>query len=84
MGDVAIALKIMPKSPEVDLEKIKEEISSKVKVQDSKIEPLAFGLNVLKVMIVRPDTGGGTDDLENMVKEIEGVENVEVENVTLI
>ena len=83
MGDVAVALKIMPTSPEVDLEKIKDEISSKTKVQDSKIEPLAFGLKQLKILVVIPDQGG-TDKLEAELKSIEGVESVEVENVTLL
>ena len=84
MGDVAISIKIMPTSPEVDLEKIKTEISSRVKIQDSKVEALAFGLKALKVLIVKPDTGGGTDELEEQIKSIDGVENVEVENVTLL
>ncbi len=84
MGDVAISIKIMPTSPEVDLEKIKAEISSRVKIQDSKIEPLAFGLKVLTVLIVKPDTGGGTEELENQINKIQGVESVEVEGVTLL
>ncbi len=84
MGDVAISIKIMPTSPEVDLEKVKNEISTIVKVQDSKIEPLAFGIKSLKILVVKPDTGGGTEELEEQIKQIEGVENVEAESVTLL
>ena len=83
MGDVAVSIKIMPASPEVDLEKVEEEIKNRVKVQDSKIEPLAFGLKALKVLIVKPDTGG-TDDIEEEIKKIEGVGDVEVESLTLL
>ena len=83
MGDVAVSIRIMPASLEVDLEKIKQTISSKVKVQDSKIEPLAFGLKQLKILIITPDQGG-TDRLEEELRGIEGVESVEVENVTLL
>ena len=82
MGNVAVELKVMPMSPEVDLEKIKEEISKKMKLQDSKIEPLAFGLKQLKILVVIPD--GETGDLEGKIKAIEGVSQVETGSVTLV
>lgn len=85
MGDVAISIKIMPKSPEVDMEGIVAKIKEQMKVQDSKIEDLAFGLKALKILIIVPDKeGADTDKFENMIKEIEGVETAEVENVTLV
>lgn len=83
MGNVAVTIKIMPASPDVDIEKIKSAISKKMKVQDAKIEPLAFGLKQLRILVVVPDTGG-TDKLENQIKRIEGVGEVEVESVTLV
>ncbi|MBN2203033.1 MAG: elongation factor 1-beta [Candidatus Aenigmarchaeota archaeon] len=82
MGIVAVELKIMPSSPEVDLEKIKSEISSMMKLQDSKIEPLAFGLNQLKILVVVPDSEMG--DIEGKIKEIEGVSEVESGSVTIL
>jgi len=82
MGNVAVELKVMPKGPEIDLEKLKEEISKKMKIQDSKIEPLAFGLKQLKILVIVPD--GETGDLEGKIKEIEGVSEVETGSVTLI
>jgi elongation factor 1-beta len=83
MGDVAVTLKVMPDSPEIDLEKLREEISKKVKIQDYNTEEIAFGLKALRILIVKPDTGG-TDDIEKQIKEIEGVSDVEVESVTLV
>jgi len=82
MGNVAIKLKIMPESPDTDLEKIKEEISKKVEIKDSKIEPIAFGLSALKILIISSDEG--TEKIEKEIKDIEGVSDVEVESVTLI
>jgi len=82
MGNVAVELKVMPESTEIDLEKLKEEISKKMKIQDSKIEPLAFGLKQLKILVIVPD--GETGDLEGKIKEIEGVSEVETGSVTLI
>ncbi|HLE07977.1 MAG TPA: elongation factor 1-beta [archaeon] len=85
MGQVAIALNITPSSPEVNLENVKEEISKKMKVQDSKIEPIGFGISRLRLLIIAPDAGGSdTDKIENEIKSVKGVENVEVESVTLI
>ena len=83
MGKVAISLKIMPESPEVDLEQVKKAISSKMQIQDSKIEPLAFGLKQLKVLIIMADKGG-TEQAEKTIKSIKGVESVETESVTLV
>ena len=82
MGNVAVALKIMPESPETDLEKIKSEISKKIKLQDSKIEPIAFGLKALRILVIVPDKETG--DLENKLKSIKGVSEVETESVTLV
>ena len=82
MGNVAVELKVMPESTETDLEKLKEEISKKMKIQDSKIEPLAFGLKQLKILVVVPD--GETGDLEGKIKTIEGVSEVETGSVTLV
>lgn len=83
MGQVAIALSVIPSSPEVNLEKVKEEISKKVKIQDAKIEPIGFGISRLRILVITPDSGG-TDKIENEIRSVDGVENVEVESVTLI
>jgi len=85
MGDVAIKMKVMPESPEVDLEKIKTEIEGMVKVQDSKTEPVAFGLNSLNILIILPDSEGKkAEETAEKIKGIEGVASAEVESVTLL
>lgn len=85
MGDVALILKVMPESPEVDLAKMQEDIKAKVAgVQDIKVEPIGFGLSALKVAVVTQD-GAGADDLVIASFEgIAGLENVEVESMTLL
>ena len=82
MGNVAIKLKIMPESADTNLERIKEEISKKLEIKDSKIEPIAFGLSALKILIIATDEG--TEKIEKEIKNIEGVSEVEVESVTLV
>ena len=82
MGNVAVALKIMPESPETDLEKIKSEISKKIRIQDSKIEPIAFGLKAQKILVIVPDKETG--EIESKIREVNGVSEVETESVTLV
>ncbi|NOZ82098.1 MAG: elongation factor 1-beta [Candidatus Micrarchaeota archaeon] len=79
---VATTFKIMPESPSADITEIERAVKEKLDVKDSRIEPLAFGMKVLKVLVVTEDTG--TQDAENIIKSIEGVGEVEVESQTLL
>ncbi len=81
MGNVAISIRVMPASAEEDLEKIRQEIAKKVKIQDYKIEPIAFGLKALKILVVVPDS---EQDVEEKIKSAKGVGEIEVESATLI
>ena len=82
MGNVAVELKIMPESPGTDIESIKKEISKIMKIQDSKIEPIAFGLKALKILVITTDSGA--ENIEKEIKLIKGVSAVEVESATLL
>ena len=85
MGDVAARIRIMPSSPEVDLEKIIAEVRKRVDASDIQITPIAFGLKAVDVMVVIPDgTEGGTSPVEEKLRQIEGVESVETIDVTLL
>jgi len=83
MGKVGISLKIMPENPEVNLDGVLEKIKANYHVEDSKIVPVAFGLKSLDVLILTEDAGG-TDKIEDFVKELEGVNSVEVVSVSVI
>ncbi len=85
MGKVATTFKLMPESPEVDLDKVQEQIKEKLDcVEDMKIEPIAFGLKALKVMVVTVDSDGGMDEIENTLNELEGISDVESLSSTLV
>jgi translation elongation factor aEF-1 beta len=84
MGKVATTYKLMPENPEVNLEDVLSVIKSKMNVGDFKIEPIAFGLKSLSVMIVTEDSDGGIDDLETILNELEGISEVTVVSSTLI
>jgi len=85
MGDVAVILKAMPESPEVDLAKMQADIKAKVKgVNDIKTEPIGFGLSALKVAVVTQDVAGVEDIIKGQFEGIAGLESVEVEGLTLL
>jgi len=87
MATVVITLKIMPESPEIDLTKIEEQ--AKILITEfagegemkTEQEPIAFGLKALKILFVMDESKGATDELENKIKEIEGVNSVECVDV---
>jgi len=87
MANVIISLKIMPVSPETDLDQVetvaKEKIVAFAGEGDlkSEQEPVAFGLKAIKIIFVSDEAKGATDDLEKEISEIEGVNSVEVTDV---
>jgi len=87
MGEVFVIYRISPESPEVNLEekveKVKEIIEKefpKVRFKEYKVEPLAFGIKILKIAVFMPDEGGIVDSLAEKIKEIEGIGEVEMES----
>lgn len=86
MAQVVITFRIMPETVEVNLTKLKEEATKLINaaggdVGRSAIEPIAFGLNSLNLIFVWPEQKGSTDKLEESIKKIKGVMNVEVTDV---
>ena len=85
MGDVAAKIRVMPESPEVDLEDLKKRIQATADVRDIAETPIAFGLKALDLLVVIPDgTEGGTNPVEEKLRKLEGVQSVETVDVTLV
>jgi len=86
MTDVIITMKIMPESPDTDLDAIKEKADLEIKTYGGEIgkveeEPIAFGLKALKLVFVSDEAKGSTEQLEESVSKIEGVASVEITDV---
>ncbi len=86
MAKVLVLLKVLPEDINIDLEELKEKIRKALpenyEIKGYDIEPIAFGLKALRLYILIPEyTEGGTDPLEKMVMNVEGVSQVEVEAV---
>ncbi len=86
MASVVITLKIMPIAPETDLNSLKEQAKKVISSQGGEVgkeefEPVAFGLKAIKLIFVRDESRGGTDEIEAQISQIEGVNSVEVADV---
>lgn len=86
MGEVAVQLKIMPNSPDVDLKGLSNRITSQVatygRLYRCEVQPIAFGLKALMLTVIVEDKEGGTEALEASISEIDEVESVQVGAVT--
>lgn len=84
MGSVALIVKVMPESPDVDLQALKSAILQKVpSVKDIREDPIGFGLKALKVVAVVNDAGGESDSIEAAIQSLPGVERAEIVELTL-
>jgi elongation factor 1-beta len=84
MGSVAVIMRVMPESPEVNLEELKKALKEKLPgIQDIREEPIGFGLKAIKFAAIVNDAGGETDEIEKKLSQIPGVERVETIEVTL-
>ncbi len=85
MGKVAAKIKVMPNSPEVDLDALQETLEDALpegaKINGVEREEVAFGLVALYPTVIVPDDAGGTEAVEETFSEVEEVESVAVENV---
>jgi len=84
MGNVALILRVMPESPEINLEDLKREIKALLPgLADIKEEPIGFGLKALKLAVIVNDQGGESDAVEQKLNGIKGVERAEIVELTL-
>ncbi|HID05276.1 MAG TPA: elongation factor 1-beta [Candidatus Caldiarchaeum subterraneum] len=88
MGNVLVILRILPNSPDVDLdqlmERVKKTLPEKIVVREYKKEDMAFGLKSILVGLTMPDEEGYTETLEDKIRNVEGVEDITIENITRI
>ncbi len=65
-------------------EPVKKAIAGLAKVRNSSIEDGPFGIKILRATLLLNDDSGGMDALQEKIGAIEGVSQVEVENVTRV
>ena len=86
MATVVVTLKIMPDSPETDIDGIIVSVSEAVRDFGGEVgkafsEPVAFGLKAAVVLFTIPEEKGSTEELEKKISGIAEVSSVQVTDV---
>lgn len=83
MGKTALIYSVRPKSPETDLEKIKEEIKKIDHFDSLEEKPFMFGMKQLHASFILPE-GAKPEPIEENLEKIEGVEGINQEVCTKV
>ena len=85
MAQVIITFKIMPEDLEVDLNRLEKEardlLSNYGEVGKTDREKIAFGLEAVILIFIMDESKGSTDFIEDNMRNINGVQSVEVTDV---
>jgi elongation factor 1-beta len=86
MARLVVRIRILPAEAESNLEYVVESIKKSVptgmEMKSSSMEPIAFGLKAIVGDFLLDDAEGQMDKLEEYIKSIEGVGEIEVTNIS--
>jgi len=86
MARVIVTLKLMPESPEINLDSLLES-AKEVLVEHNfdfishEIKPIAFGLKQLNIIFAVDESKGSVDFIEDECAKIDGVNSAEIIDV---
>ena len=87
MANAVVTVKIMPESPDVDLEALKKKALHEIthfnnnKETKVEIEPIAFGINAIKIIFVMDENKGSPDVVAEKIATFDHVNSCEVVDV---
>jgi len=88
MGEVLIRYKITPVDADVDFERVAETYRGYLpehgRVSRYEIKPFVFGMKMLEWTIILDDKKGGGEELEEKMRNTEGVQDIEVLEMGLL
>jgi len=88
MGKVLMILRIMPSSVDIKPEQLKEDVEKALpegcRLVNARPFPIAFGIVALDTYIEVPEKEGISEKVQNMIKNVESVSEVQVMTVTRV
>ncbi|MHB8360898.1 MAG: elongation factor 1-beta [Thermoplasmataceae archaeon] len=88
MGEVIVTLKVLPEDSDINIDTMKSAVASGLekmcKVVKIEMQEIAFGLKGLKIEIIIPDADGEIDKIESGLSSVEGVGQVDTEDMSLL
>ena len=81
MGEFVALIDVVPEDIDVDFEefvsKLKSVLPEAAVIESYDIQPVAFGLKKARVRVRYPEEWGGTDKLEGLFKQVDGIQGIE-------
>ena len=81
MGEYIALIDVVPEDIDVDfeefVEKLKKVLPDTCLIERYEILPVAFGLKKARVRVRYPDEWGGTDRLEELFGQVDGIQGIE-------
>jgi elongation factor 1-beta len=86
MARLVVRIRILPAEAESDIEEvvnlIKKSVPEGMELKSSSMEPIAFGLKAIIGDFLLDDAEGQMDKLEESIKRVQGVGEIEVMNIS--
>ena len=88
MGEVIVTIKILPEDSAININQLKERVNSTLdkicRVANMEVQEIAFGLKAVKAQVIILDADGEIDKVESSITGIEGVGQVDTEDMSLL
>lgn len=81
MGEFVALIDVVPEEVDIDFEefvgKLKSVLPEAVVIEHYDVKPVAFGLKKARVRVRYPEEWGGTDRVEELLGQVEGIQGIE-------
>ena len=88
MAEVAMTFSVLPENSEDDVDVlsqgIRQALDGKCRVVSITKKELAFGLKSLQLVVIVKDEGGQQDMVEDAVRTIKGIGQIDIEDSSLV
>ena len=82
MAQVIVTFKIMPADGDTNIDQLEKNVKEKLKPERISREPIAFGIVAVIATKLIDEVEGEMDRIENLIKSIDGVGEVEITEVS--